>query len=232
MPVSFAMEPAAHRVGSEAPRPQAWPTGQAVQFACATSPVAFPNVPSAHASALALMLPAGQKKPRVHAPEHAASDSPVSLPYRPAGQSVDSDALPAQKPPRLQGRGCAAPPTHMLPAGQPTHVSSVTLRYVPGSHDAGICTTEPSGQRKPASHTTHAVAPSPAWKVPAAQAEQSWLAPPAAYVPLAHTVASVAPKLHAWPGGQAWQSSCDVSPVTLPKLPPSQGRSMLLRVPQ
>ena len=60
MRVSFATEPAAHGVGWEEPRPQAWPGVHALQLACATSPVALPNVPSAHASAFALMLPTGQ----------------------------------------------------------------------------------------------------------------------------------------------------------------------------
>ena len=75
-----ATEPAAHGVGAIAPREHAWPAGQAWQPPCDVSPVTLPNVPSAHASALAPMLPAGQKKPRAHSPEHAASGSSVSLP--------------------------------------------------------------------------------------------------------------------------------------------------------
>tara|TARA_B110001452_G_scaffold131026_1_gene108863 strand:+ start:544 stop:750 length:207 start_codon:yes stop_codon:yes gene_type:complete len=68
--------------------------------------------------------------------------------------------------------------------------------------------------------------------MPAVQAKHRWLVALAANVPLAHADALVAPKLHAWPGGQTWHSACEVSPVVLPKLPPSQGRSMLLRAAQ
>ena len=99
------------------------------------------------------------------------------LPYRPAGQSAGSDALAAQKLPRLHGFGCEAPPAHQLPAGHATQMSRVMLMKVPASHAAGLCTVLPSGHLKPPSHTTHAVDPFMLWYRPAAHAMHSWLVP-------------------------------------------------------
>jgi hypothetical protein len=60
MPASGAAEPGLHGSGALAPSRHAWPSGHVVQFACATSPVAPPYVPSAQAAALALTLPTSQ----------------------------------------------------------------------------------------------------------------------------------------------------------------------------
>ena len=59
-PMVLATEPGLHSSGAPDPSGHAWPTGQVVQSACATSPGAPPYVPSAHAAALALTLPASQ----------------------------------------------------------------------------------------------------------------------------------------------------------------------------
>ena len=71
--------------------------------------------------------------------------------------------------------GCNAPPKHTLPAGQPKHNSRAASRYVPGSHEAGICTTEPSGHVKPSPHSLQADAPSLLEYLPSGHALQSWL---------------------------------------------------------
>ena len=55
--------------------------------------------------------------------------------------------------------------------------------------------------------------------------EQATLEPFGAKVPGLHAVGSVAPRPHAAPGGQAWQPSADVSPVSFPKVPEAQGRA-------
>jgi hypothetical protein len=59
-----------------------------------------------------------------------------------------SPAAAAQPPPAL-ALAAPPPPAETLPAGQPRHWSGAESRYVPGWHDAGICTTEPSGHAKP-----------------------------------------------------------------------------------
>ena len=127
-------------------------------------------MPSAHGAALALTLPAAHQYPCAHSPEQLASFSPVSLPYRPAGQSVDAETLATQKPPRGHGRGCDAPPAQTLPAGHPPHTSVPLRRYVPAAHDAGIITTLPVGHVKPASHGLHVAWPSSSWNVPSPHA--------------------------------------------------------------
>ena len=117
-------------------------------------------------------------------------------------QGVGSEALARQNPPRLHGRGCAAPPTHHEPAVQPTQASSgslwvaasVALRNVPASHAAGICTTLPVGQLKPAAHSMHAVAPAVLWYVPSAHAAQSAKPDALATEPAAHGVGAAAPR--------------------------------------
>ena len=71
------------------------------------------------------------------------------LPYRPAGQSAGSDALAAQKLPRLHGFGCEAPPAHALPAGQLAQSSLLVnspSMYVPASQLAGSGVLLPAGQ--------------------------------------------------------------------------------------
>ena len=79
-PVAFPTVPAVQATGDAAASAHAWPAGQAVQFACETSPLAVPYVPSAQGAPLALTLPAAHQYPCSHAPEQLASLSPVSLP--------------------------------------------------------------------------------------------------------------------------------------------------------
>ena len=103
--------------------------------------------------------------------------------------------------------------------------ASVALRNVPAAHAAGICTTLPVGQLKPAAQSMHAVAPAASWYVPSPHAVQSWLLALAANVPALHSVAEVAPAKQKLPAGQAWHSCWPPSPLALPKLPAAHGRS-------
>ena len=41
-------------------------------------------------------------------------------------------------------------------------------------------------------------------------------------VPVAHGVGCCEPSEHELPGGQSWQPSCDMRPLSLPKVPASQ----------
>ena len=58
--VLSALVPGEHALGTVEPTPHECPSGQAVQLACASSPVSLPYEPSAHGAALALTLPASQ----------------------------------------------------------------------------------------------------------------------------------------------------------------------------
>ena len=80
------------------------------------------------------------------------------------------------------------------------------LRNVPGSHDAGIWTTLPRGQPKPASHSMHAVEPARFWYVPSSQLVHEGLDAFAAKVPAGQTAGADAPMLQAWPAGHSAQS--------------------------
>ena len=58
---------------------------------------------------------------------------------------------------------------------------------------------------------------------PAAQAEHSSELALGATVPAEHKVGAIEPIAHALPGGQVRHSSCDASPVVLPKEPAAHG---------
>ena len=125
------------------------------------SPVLLPTVPLGQG--VGAELPMLQKAETMQVSQDVALSAPW---YVPAGHWMGSDALPTQYPPRLQGRGLVVPPMHQLPSGQPKHASADALRNVPGSQDAGIGTTLPAGQSKPALHSMHAVEPAAFWYVP------------------------------------------------------------------
>ena len=63
------------------------------------------EVPSPHAAAVALVLPAAHQCPGAHGPAHCAFVWLVALPYRPAAH----------------GKGCVAPLTQNWPAGHGRH---------------------------------------------------------------------------------------------------------------
>ena len=63
---------------------------------------------------------------------------------------------------------------------------------------------------------SHAVPPFLLWKLPATHGVHSSALAFSAKVPEAHGVGDVAPSRQDAPAGQAWQSSCDLSPVVLP----------------
>ena len=91
--------------------------------------------------------------------------------------------------------------------------------------EAGFCMALPCGQRYPASHALHAVAPSAPWYLPSSQLLQAAWRPLAANVPGVHGTGLVAPMPHAAPAGQAWQLSTELRPVWLPNRPDGQGRA-------
>ena len=67
------------------------------------------------------------------------------------------------------------------------------------------------------------VEPSTFWYVPAGHAVHSWLRVAAAYVPLLHAVAEVAPAKQKWPAGHSVQCDELLSPLALLCVPGGHG---------
>ena len=99
------------------------------------------------------------------------------------------------------------------------------------AQDAGIGTTLPMGQRKPASHSTHAVAPLSPWYEPSAHGPHCWLVLPAANVPALHAVGAVEPAKQYEPSPHASHPSALGWPTWLLKRPASHGAALPLMLP-
>jgi len=111
---------------------------------------------------------------------------------------------------------------HAEPAGHTAQSACERALVVPLNEPAshGVAAPTPSPHQLPASHASHAVAPSAAWYVPAPHAAQVALPLAAATLPAAHALGAVAPLAHAEPAGHAEQSACDAPPVA-PRYEPS-----------
>ena len=123
--------------------------------------------------------------------------------------------------PDVQSVGSTEPNEQALPAGQVWHAlpetAPVVLPKRPASHM--VTAPAPTAQKPPSSHTAHAVLPLLPWYVPAAHGEQLANPSSAATVPVAQSVAAVAPRLHAMPAGQGKQAEAEDWAVRLPKVP-------------
>ena len=103
--------PGLHCVGSAAPVEQKAPAGHSTQSSSlvierlSAAIVPFWWRPDGHGSDAE--APAAQYEPAGQTSHAVCPLAPWKVP---AGQSVVSDALRRQKPPRLHGRGCEAPP--------------------------------------------------------------------------------------------------------------------------
>ena len=106
----------------------------------------------------------------------------------------DDEANGAWLPGR-HGDGKVAPVPQALPGGQTAHSlllpRPVEFDHEPGSH--GSAAAAPGLQKWPGRQSAHAVAPSAAWKLPAAHLAQEGALAVLAIVPGAHAICSLLP---------------------------------------
>ena len=122
------------------------------------------------------------------------------------------------------------PVVQKLPTGHGSHwlslERSVLLECVPERH--GSAEEAPGGQKLPARHVSHAVAPMSRWNLPPRQAAHAESPAACVYVPALHGCGRTLPARHASP---AWQvSHCAVltRPVLFDHLPGGQAVAIAL----
>lgn len=133
-------EPAAQGVGCAARAVQKLPAGHGVQ----EDELAAEKKPDAHATSVAVDVPAGHDEPA----GHGAGAAPASQ-KNPAGQGVvPFVAPPAQEKPAAQRVGTAVPTLQKDPSGQgPSHSAMVLKSEVPMRPAAhGVGDEEPAAQ--------------------------------------------------------------------------------------